>query len=68
MAEVPVCLDCGLADPPPGMTCDGGTVGGTPRDHFVGVESGCAHCGRLMAACRARPCSAVRAIDDELGS
>jgi hypothetical protein len=45
------------------MTCNGGTAGGMARDHFVGTEEGCPNCGRLMAACRLRPCSAMRAIE-----
>jgi len=65
MSDPPVCLDCGMAHPPPEMTCDGGTPGGIPRDHFVGAL-GCPNCGRLVAACRLRPCSAVRAIGFEL--
>jgi hypothetical protein len=47
-----MCLDCDLADPPPEMTCILG------RDHRVGTASGCPACGRLMAACALRPCSA----------
>ena len=56
------CLDCGMADPPPEMTCDGGTPGGKPRDHFVGTDTGCQHCGRLVQACVMQPCQEVRAM------
>jgi len=48
------CLACQLADPPPDMTCRLG------RDHRVGTAYGCPGCGRLMAACARRPCSAMR--------
>jgi hypothetical protein len=54
MAEPPVCLECGMPDPPPEQTCTSG------MDHFVGTEQGCLHCGRLVAACVLRPCSARR--------
>ena len=50
----PQCLRCGMPDPPPEETCTGG------RDHRVGVKAGCPACGRLAAACAARPCSAAR--------
>ncbi len=49
------CLACQMADPPPDMTCRLG------RDHRVGIAAGCPGCGRLMAACALRPCSARRA-------
>lgn len=45
------CLKCGMTDPPPERTCTGGA------DHFVGTARGCGWCGRLMAACRLRPCT-----------
>ena len=48
------CLECGMADPPPSMTCTRG------RDHRVGGTSGCPACLRLTVACAARPCSAAR--------
>jgi len=48
------CLVCQMEEPPPSMTC---TLG---RDHRVGTASGCPACGRLAAACAARPCSAAR--------
>jgi len=48
------CLACQMEDPPPDMTC---TLG---RDHRVGIAAGCPGCGRLTAACAARPCSAGR--------
>jgi len=48
------CPGCQMADPPPSMTC---TLG---RDHRVGTAAGCPGCGRLMAACALRPCSAWR--------
>jgi hypothetical protein len=48
------CLACQMEDPPSDMTC---TLG---RDHRVGVAGGCPGCGRLTAACAARPCSATR--------
>jgi hypothetical protein len=41
-----------MEDPPPSMTCRLG------RDHRVGTAAGCPGCGRLMAACGRRPCSA----------
>jgi hypothetical protein len=48
------CLACQIsgADPPPSMTCRLG------RDHRVGTAAGYPGCGRLMAACARRPCSA----------
>ena len=46
------CLRCRMPDPPPEMTCTGG------RDHRVGAVAGCPQCGRTVAACAARPCSA----------
>ena len=49
------CMGCEIADPPPYMTCRLG------RDHRVGTAAGCPGCGRLMAACALRPCSARRA-------
>ena len=51
------CMGCGMADPPPDMTCRWG------RDHRVGTATGCPGCGRLMAACARRPCSARRAYE-----
>jgi hypothetical protein len=65
MAEPVTCLDCGMVNPPAEMTCDGGTPGGTPRDHFVGDDVGCPHCGRLVAACTLRPCSAWRELQED---
>lgn len=69
MSEPPACLACGAVDPPPEMTCDGGSPGGILRDHFVGTDRGCGNCGRLVEACVIRPCSARRAVaaeaDDE---
>jgi len=59
VSEPARCLDCGMTDPPPEMTCDGG-------DHFVGMDRGCQHCGRLVQACAARPCQAVRAMWHEI--
>ena len=59
MGEPLTCLDCGMVNPPPEETCG-------HRDHFVGTAHGCPHCGRLMAACRIRPCSAVQAIAFDL--
>lgn len=61
MADPPRCLDCGMVNPPPEMTCDGGTPGGHLRDHFVGDDKGCPSCGRLVAACVLRPCQEFRA-------
>jgi hypothetical protein len=58
----PPCLDCGITDPAPEMTCDGGTIGGFPHDHFVGPDLGCQHCGRLTEACMLRPCQERRAM------
>ena len=52
-----VCLACQMPDPPPDQTC---TLG---RDHRVGRQAGCPACGRLMAACARRPCSARRSDD-----
>ena len=49
------CLACQMEDPPPSMTCRLG------RDHRVGTTAGCPACGRLTAACAARPCSAAPA-------
>jgi hypothetical protein len=46
------CRRCALADPPPSMTCR------LRRDHRIGTAAGCPGCGRLMAACGRRPCSA----------
>jgi hypothetical protein len=66
MGEPAGCLDCGLPDPPPEMTCDGGTPGRTPRDHFIGTDRGCQYCGRLVAACGMRPCQEVRAVWHEI--
>jgi hypothetical protein len=60
------CLDCGAVNPPPEMTCDGGTPGGILRDHFVGDDKGCPNCGRLMGACARRPCSVWRDLGDDL--
>jgi hypothetical protein len=60
MDEPVTCLDCRMADPPPEMTCHGGTPGGFLRDHFVGDDKGCPGCGRLTAACVLRPCSVWR--------
>ncbi len=65
MPEPVTCLDCGMTDPPPEQTCHGGTPGGELRDHFVGDDKGCLHCGRLMLACARRPCSVMRAIVHE---
>ena len=48
------CLACGIPDPPPEQAC---TLG---LDHYVGPPAGCPACGRLTAACAARPCSAAR--------
>ena len=62
MSEPVICLHCLMINPPPEMTCNGGTPGGIPRDHFVGVGKGCQHCGRLVGACVMRPCQAVRAM------
>jgi len=64
--EPAACLDCGLVDPPPEQTCDGGTPGGMPRDHRVGDDRGCPNCGRLVAACSKRPCSVWRGIESGL--
>jgi hypothetical protein len=50
----PRCWVCGMADPPREQTCVLG------RDHQVGTTDGCPHCGRLRAACAARPCPARR--------
>jgi hypothetical protein len=61
MAEAATCLDCGMVNPPPEMTCNGGRTGATLRDHFVGDDKGCPSCGRLVAACALRPCQEVRA-------
>lgn len=55
----PKCVDCGMVDPPPERTCDGG-VGGILRDHFVGDDVGCPHCGRLAEACARNPCQVMR--------
>ena len=49
-SEVRTCRACGVAEPPPDPTCTGG------RDHRVGTEAGCPHCGRLPQACARRPC------------
>ncbi len=46
------CPGCQMADPRPSMTCLLG------RDHRVGLAARCPGCGRLMAACARRPCSA----------
>ena len=51
----PVCIGCGMVNPPPEQDCTGG------RDHHVGTDRGCPNCGRLMMACARRPCSAMRA-------
>ena len=68
MAETATtCLDCGTVNPPPEMTCDGGTPGGILRDHFIGDDKGCPHCGRLMLACARRPCSVMREQSYEPG-
>ena len=48
------CLCCRTEDPEPEMTCHQG------RDHRVGMASGCPACGRLVEACAARPCAAMR--------
>jgi len=50
----PRCWVCGMADPPPEQTCALG------RDYPVGTTDGCPHCGRLRAACAARPCPSRR--------
>ena len=68
MPETPACLACGTVNPPPEMTCHGGSPGGVLRDHFVGTDCGCPHCGRLAAACSLRPCSAARAIESVLAA
>jgi hypothetical protein len=51
-----VCRACQMPDPPD-QTC---TLG---RDHYVGPDAGCPACGRLMAACARRPCTAWRSGD-----
>jgi hypothetical protein len=50
------CLCCRTVDPEPEMTCHQG------RDHRVGQAAGCPACGRLVEACAARPCSAMRLV------
>lgn len=67
MAEPVACLDCGMPDPPPEMTCNGGTEGGRLRDHFVGTDRGCQYCGRPVQACAERPCQAVRSMWRQIG-
>jgi hypothetical protein len=52
-AEVRACRVCGLADPPPDLTC---LVGQDLVDHRVGTVAGCPYCGRLWEACARRPC------------
>jgi hypothetical protein len=51
--QVLTCLECGMTDPPPEMTCT--TIG---YDHRIGLAAGCPACLRLKAACAARPCPA----------
>ena len=65
----PVCLACGKSGPPPALTCDGGTPGGTRRDHFIGTDHdlACSSCGRLASACAVRPCQVMRAESYEPG-
>ena len=65
--EPVTCRACGMADPPPEMTCTGGREGGILRDHRIGADKGCQHCGRLTEACAMRPCQAVRAMSREVG-
>jgi hypothetical protein len=48
------CRECGTVSPPPEQTCRNG------MDHFVGTTVGCSGCGRTVAACARRPCSAFR--------
>jgi len=68
MPESVTCLDCGAVNPPPEMTCHGGTPGDILRDHFVGGDGkGCPHCGRLTLACARRPCSVMRERSYEPG-
>ena len=66
MTEPATCADCGAVNPPPEMTCHGGEPGGILRDHFVGTDRGCPHCGRLVAACALRPCSVWRELGADL--
>ena len=62
MPDPLVCQCCGMTDPPPEMTCDGGEPGALLSDHFVWGARGCQHCGRLVQACTLRPCQEVRAM------
>ncbi len=48
------CMGGQMAGPPPSMRCRLG------RDHRVGTAAGCPGCGRPMAACARRSCSAWR--------
>jgi hypothetical protein len=52
-AEMRTCRVCGLADPPPDLTC---LFGQDLVDHRVGTVAGCPRCGRLREACARRPC------------
>jgi hypothetical protein len=63
MAEAVTCLRCGMADPPPEMTCR------NEMDHRIstGSDSACPNCGRLMLACARRPCSVMREQSYETG-
>ena len=54
----PACLECGDQDPRPDQECP--ITPSMYADHFVGTEAGCGHCGRLVEACKRRPCSARR--------
>lgn len=57
--RAPVCAACGTVNPPPDRSCDLGIV---MLDHYVGTADGCPGCGRLPAACRREPCSAMAGI------
>jgi hypothetical protein len=50
------CWGCGRRDPGGEPDC---AASSGPRDHYVGVRHGCAHCGRTLAACDERPCPAA---------
>jgi hypothetical protein len=48
------CRRCGLPAAFPDPRCWDG------RDHYAGKEHGCPCCGRLVKACNAHPCTAMR--------